>query len=71
MKSPPGKVLFAAVLCYVGAFIADYIDKIPPSLPTFTVMSCLGNTWSVWNYFSLVSLMIALGLTVAAFKLRD
>ena len=71
MKRPPKKVLFAAALCYVGAFIADYIDKIPPPVPTFSVMSCLDTTWSVWNYLSTLSVTIALGLTVAAFKLRD
>ena len=71
MTSQQKKILFVAVLGYVGAFLADYIDKIPPAVPTFSVMGCLDTTWSVWNYFSTVSLTIALGLTVAAFKLRD
>jgi hypothetical protein len=69
MKSQSMKVLLAAVVSYLGAYIANYISKIPPPPPTYSVMTCIGEPWSVWNYLSLVSMIFALGLTIAGIKL--
>ncbi len=70
MKSPPKKVLFAALICYVGASIAYYIAKIPPPPLNFIPMSDGPDPWSVWDYLSLISMMFGLGLTIAAIKMR-
>lgn len=72
MKSQSIKVLLAAVVGYVGAYIAHYISKIPPPEPNYARMMCPPDPWSVWDYLSLVSMMFAVGLTAAGIKLlRD
>jgi len=70
MRSTPVKVLFAAVICYVSAYLADYVSKIPQPPPPYAVMMCAGgDPWSVWNYLALITMVLALGLTIAGIKL--
>ena len=70
MKRQTLKVLFAAVVCYLGACIANYIGELPPSTPlTYAPMSCGTAPWSVWDYLTMGSFMFGVGLTVAAIKL--
>lgn len=66
MRSTPIKVLLAAAICYVGAYVANYIDRI--SAPSLYWASDT-HSWSIWDYLSLLLLMCALALTVAGLKL--
>jgi hypothetical protein len=67
----PKKVFLAAVVLYVGSFLTAYIDNLPQQtvdggVDVFTV----SDNYSIWRYASLLLLLCAVGLTIAAIKLR-
>jgi hypothetical protein len=61
------KVLIAALLLYAGAVAAGYIGSIPPPPDTFIIED---PSWSMWDYLSCGFFLLAVGLTIAAIKLR-
>lgn len=67
MKGTLKKILLAAIVLYLGSFFSCYISQIPPPPEVFFIED---NNWTVWHYLSLLLLMCALGLTIAALKLR-
>jgi hypothetical protein len=67
MKSTSVKLLLVALLLFIGSVTTSYVSQLPDPAQEFTISD---PPWTMWEYSSLIMLMCAVGMIVAAFKLR-
>ncbi|HKO45406.1 MAG TPA: hypothetical protein VJU84_19180 [Pyrinomonadaceae bacterium] len=69
MRHAQIKLLLAALIFCIGSLASYYVSK---SLPTEPCLATpCGGEWNAWDYSSLLAMICAIGLIIAAIKIRD